>query len=130
MTANYKHFKVDYYPEHELLIWKINSKGIPNFSLEGLKEFETFADDLQMVFADKSYPLKYIASASLHDEVYNMGGDLPFFYENIISKNRAVLTEYAHSCVTAIYNIYNSFNLPAISVALVEGNAYGGGFEC
>lgn len=131
MIAKYKHFNIDYHLEHELLIWKIKkSEGIPNFSLEALKEFERFTDDLRMVFADKSYPLKYIASASLHEEVYNMGGDLPFFFDNIISRNREVLTMYAHSCVEAIHNIYNSFNLPAISIALVEGNAYGGGFEC
>ena len=130
MICNYKYFDVDYYPENELLVWKIKTEGIPNFSLEGLKEFEVFADDLKMLFADKSYPLKYIASLSLHPEVYNMGGDLPFFYDNIGLQNRAVLTEYAHSCVEAIYNIYNSFNLPIVSIALVEGNAFGGGFEC
>ncbi|AUC17044.1 hypothetical protein BTO06_07220 [Tenacibaculum sp. SZ-18] len=126
----YKYFDIDYYPEHELLLWKIKSDGIPNFSLEGLKEFTAFANDLKMILADNGYPLKYIASSSMHPEVYNMGGDLPFFFENIINQNREVLTEYAHLCIEVIHNIYNSFGLPAISIALVEGNAYGGGFEC
>lgn len=130
MIKTYKYFEVDYYPETELLLWKIKTKGIPNFTIDILNEFKTFSADLRMLFADKSYPLKYIASSSLHPEVYNMGGDLPFFFENIKEKNREVLTDYAHSCVEAVYNIYNSFDLPAISVALVEGNAYGGGFEC
>lgn len=130
MIKTYTYFEIDYYPEHELLLWKIKTKGIPNFSLEILKEFEIFSADLKMLFADESYPLKYIASTSLHPEVYNMGGDLPFFFKNIMSQNREVLTDYAHSCVEAVYNIYNNFGLPVVSVALVEGNAYGGGFEC
>jgi len=130
MISKYEYFEVDYHPDHELLLWKIKSEGIPNFSLEGLKEFIAFTNDLQIILADNGYPLKYIASSSMHPEVYNMGGDLPFFFENIIHQNRDVLTEYAHSCIEVIYNIYNSFGLSAISIALVEGNAYGGGFEC
>lgn len=59
-----------------------------------------------------------------------MGGDLPFFLECIRNRQKKSLTEYAHLCIDAIYNIYNAFGLPAITIALVEGNAYGGGFEC
>ncbi|WP_240491763.1 crotonase/enoyl-CoA hydratase family protein [Flavivirga aquatica] len=33
-------------------------------------------------------------------------------------------------CIEAIYDMYSAFGLPVISIALVEGNAYGGGFEC
>lgn len=130
MIKKYKNFEVDYYPKEALLVWKIKSIGIPNFTLEGLKEFKIFADDLRILFSDNTYPLKYIASASLHNEVYNMGGDLPFFFKSIINKDKEALKEYAHLCIDAIYNIYNSFGLPALSIALVEGNAYGGGFEC
>ena len=130
MKKNYKNFEVAYYPEHEMVLWRIKTTGIPNFSLEGLKEFKQFYEDLYMMFSDKKYPLKYIVSASSHDDVYNMGGDLPYFYKNIQTKNKKRLLEYANLCFEAIYNIHNSFSLPVLSIALVEGNAYGGGFEC
>jgi len=130
MIKNYKNFEVAYYPKYEMVLWRIKSDGIPNFSLEGLKEFQQFHEDLYIMFSDKKYPLKYIVSASSYEDVYNMGGDLPYFYKNIREKNKEELLEYANLCIEAIYNIHNSFGLPALSIALVEGNAYGGGFEC
>nr|BFF39255.1 crotonase/enoyl-CoA hydratase family protein [Tenacibaculum mesophilum] len=130
MIKQYENFKVDYYPEHEMIVWSIKSKGVPNFSPEILWEFKDFAKDLKMMFADKVYPLKYIVSASTHKDIYNLGGDLPYFLKNIKSENKEALSEYANLCIDAIYNIYNTFGLPVLSIALVEGNAYGGGFEC
>ncbi|WP_420551881.1 crotonase/enoyl-CoA hydratase family protein [Tenacibaculum aiptasiae] len=130
MIKQYENFKVNYYPEHELVLWSIKSGGVPNFSIGILREFNELKKDLKMMFSDNGYPLKYIVSASTHDEVYNMGGDLPYFLKNIKSHNKTALEEYANLCIDAIYNIYNTFDLPVLSIALVEGNAYGGGFEC
>ncbi|CAL2078202.1 DSF synthase [Tenacibaculum sp. 190524A02b] len=130
MLNQYKNIEVDYYPEYELVNWKIKTEGIPNFCIEALREFKRFSEDLKMMFSDNMYPLKYIVSSSTHNEVYNLGGDLPYFYESIKSKNKEKLKEYAHLCIDAIYNIYKSFDLPIINISLVEGNAYGGGFEC
>lgn len=130
MLNEYNYIEVNYFPEYELVLWKIKTEGIPNFSLEGLKEFKRFSKDLQIMFSDESYPLKYIVSSSTHEEVYNLGGDLPFFFESIKSRKKGKLEEYAYLCIDAIYNIYTSFNLPVLNIALVEGNAYGGGFEC
>ncbi|WP_431165194.1 crotonase/enoyl-CoA hydratase family protein [Tenacibaculum halocynthiae] len=130
MLNEYKNIEVNYFPEHELVLWKIKTEGIPNFSLDILKEFQRFSKDLQIMFSDKSYPLKYIVSSSSHQEVYNLGGDLPFFFKSIKNRERKKLEEYAYLCIDAIYNIYTSFNLPVLNITLVEGNAYGGGFEC
>ncbi|MBG6130205.1 DSF synthase [Aquimarina sp. EL_43] len=121
---------IEYFKEQELLFWKIKDTGMPNFCLDGLREFREFAIWVKEYFSHPDRPLKFIVSASEHDGIYNMGGDLPFFLKNIKTKNVENLTTYAHLCIDAIYNIYTSFGLPVISVALVEGNAYGGGFEC
>ncbi len=121
---------VKYFREEELLLWKIKDTGMPNFCLKGLHEFREFGIWVRRYFADPDRPLKFIVSGSEHDGIYNMGGDLPFFLECIKSRNIDRLKTYAHLCIDAIYNIYTSFGLPAISIALVEGNAYGGGFEC
>ncbi|SEB44423.1 DSF synthase [Tenacibaculum sp. MAR_2009_124] len=130
MLNQYKHVEVNYIPEKETAVWKIKTEGIPNFTLEGLREFTRFSEDLKIMFTDNSYPLKYLVSCSGHNEVYNLGGDLPYFLNCIKTKDREGLREYAHLSIDAIYNIYTAFNLSAVSIALVEGNAYGGGFEC
>ncbi|WP_109433926.1 crotonase/enoyl-CoA hydratase family protein [Aquimarina sp. AU119] len=121
---------VEYYKEHEVLLWKIKDTGMPNFCLKGLLEFKEFAIWVRDYFSHPERPVKFIVSASEHDGVYNMGGDLPFFVESIKSCNKTALTQYAHLCIDAIYEIYTSFGLQALTIAMVEGNAYGGGFEC
>ncbi|WP_062052644.1 crotonase/enoyl-CoA hydratase family protein [Aquimarina longa] len=121
---------VEYFRDHELLFWKIRDTGVPNFCLKGLQEFREFAVWVKEYFSHPDRPLKFIVSGSEHDGIYNMGGDLGFFLESIKSGNKDNLSTYAHLCIDAIYSIYTSFGLPAITIALVEGNAYGGGFEC
>ena len=121
---------VEYFKNHELLLWKIKDTGMPNFCLKGLEEFKEFSAWVKDYFSHPDRPLKFIVSASEHEGIYNMGGDLPFFLKSITSKNVKDLRSYAHLCIDAIYSIYNSFGLPAITIAMVEGNAYGGGFEC
>lgn len=121
---------VEYYPDKQLMIWRIKNTGMPNFCLEGLREFKEFIAWVKEYFSHPLRPLKYIASASEHDGIYNLGGDLPFFLQQIRENNQENLTEYAHLCIDAIHAIYTSFGLPAMTIALVEGNAYGGGFEC
>ncbi|UZO80633.1 crotonase/enoyl-CoA hydratase family protein [Aquimarina sp. ERC-38] len=121
---------LDYQKEKQTLTWKIRNKGMPNFCLAGLKEFEVFSRWVQAYFSHPDRPLQFIISGSEHQGIYNLGGDLPFFLECIINRQVDRLREYAHLCINAIYHIYNGFNLPVITLAQVEGNAYGGGFEC
>ncbi|GAA4275774.1 crotonase/enoyl-CoA hydratase family protein [Aquimarina mytili] len=121
---------IAYFREEELLLWKIKDTGMPNFCLQGLQEFREFCDWVNAYFSHPDRPLKFIVSGSEHQGIYNMGGDLPFFLNCIHTNDKEKLLTYAHLCIDAIYNIYTSFGLPAITIALVEGNAYGGGFEC
>ena len=121
---------VHYYPEQELLLWKIKDTGMPNFCIRGLEEFNRFADWVKTFFTQPDKPLKYIVSGSNYKDIYNMGGDLPYFIKQIREGNYKALKRYAHLCIDAIYTIHTNFDLPVLSIALVEGAAYGGGFEC
>lgn len=121
---------LEYFREEELLLWKIRDTGMPNFCLDGLREFKEFCSWVKEYFSHPDRPLKFIVSGSEHKGVYNMGGDLAFFLNSITTNNISKLRNYAHLCIDAIYNMYSSFGLPVITIALVEGNAYGGGFEC
>ncbi|WP_299252874.1 crotonase/enoyl-CoA hydratase family protein [uncultured Aquimarina sp.] len=121
---------VAYFKKEELLLWKIRDTGMPNFCLQGLQEFREFCTWVKEYFLHPDRPLKFIVSGSEHSGIYNMGGDLTYFLDSIKTDNVSKLRTYAHLCIDAIYNMYNSFGLPVITIALVEGNAYGGGFEC
>src|SRR6185369_2229992 len=47
------------------------------------------------------------------------------------SQNRARLTEYARAAINVQYRNYVAHNLPGVTtIALLEGDALGGGLEC
>jgi DSF synthase len=61
--------------------------------------------------------------------IYNVGGDLDFFADTIRSGRRQALMSYARACVDCVHAAARGFDTGAISIAMVEGTALGGGFE-
>ena len=73
--------------------------------------------------------LKYLVWASRMPGVWNLGGDLSLFADLIRTQNRDKLREYAYRVVREGYANWTNLNLPIITVALIQGDALGGGFE-
>lgn len=64
-------------------------------------------------------------------EVFNLGGDLDLFSRLIRERNRTDLASYAHACIDAIYEWYRlSHESRLHTIALIQGDALGGGLEC
>jgi DSF synthase len=74
--------------------------------------------------------LEYFVAASQTPGVYNFGGNLAYFADCIRRKDRAGLQRYAYGCIDVIYGNAKAFHTPVITIALVQGDALGGGFEC
>lgn len=62
--------------------------------------------------------------------IFNLGGDLTHFAEKIRTQDLGALRAYGHLCVEAIHGNSEAFRAPAVTIALVQGDALGGGFEC
>lgn len=62
--------------------------------------------------------------------IFNLGGDLGHFAEKIGARDLAALRTYGRLCVEAIHGNSEAFQAPAVTIALVQGDALGGGFEC
>jgi DSF synthase len=60
---------------------------------------------------------------------FNLGGDLALFCESIRSQNRSALQNYARQCVLGVHAFHVGLNSGAHTIALVQGDALGGGFE-
>lgn len=73
-------------------------------------------------------PLPHVVLASDVD-VFNLGGDLDLFCRLIRQQDRAALLAYARQCVYGVYAFYAGLDAGTHSIALVQGNALGGGFE-
>lgn len=62
-------------------------------------------------------------------DVFNLGGDLELFCHAIRQHDRPTLLAYAHQCVRGVHAFHTGLGGQAHSIALVQGDALGGGFE-
>ncbi|GAB2503216.1 crotonase/enoyl-CoA hydratase family protein [Arenimonas alkanexedens] len=72
--------------------------------------------------------IKHLVLASKAD-VFNLGGDLELFSRLIRSGDRARLLAYAQLCVSVAFHFARLADDQVHSVAVVQGDALGGGFE-
>jgi DSF synthase len=72
---------------------------------------------------------RYHVLTSDIDGIFNLGGDLSYFYRLIRDRKREQLAKYARDCVDLVYRNAVAFDLPMTTIALVKGNALGGGME-
>jgi DSF synthase len=61
--------------------------------------------------------------------IYNLGGDLSFLADKVRQRDRDSIRCYAYNGVDAIYHIATGFDCGIVSIALVQGDALGGGLE-
>lgn len=118
-------------------IWTyLNPKGRPCYSLELLKAM--IAHDKQLAenggridIGGEMHKVDYYVTASRTPGVFNLGGDLALFVLLIKTGDRDALAQYAKLCIDVQYPRSQSFFSPTLtSIALVQGDALGGGFEC
>lgn len=61
--------------------------------------------------------------------VYNLGGDLHLFRKLAEAKDSKGLTAYAEGCIDAVYNNLFGLHCDAVTMAVIRGDALGGGLE-
>lgn len=73
--------------------------------------------------------LPHVVLASDNPGVFNLGGDLELFCRLIRAGDRAALLDYARRCVRGVHAFHAGLDVGAHTIALVQGDALGGGFE-
>lgn len=73
-------------------------------------------------------PLTHVVLAS-DSEAFNLGGDLELFCRLIRQGDRENLLAYARQCVLGVHAFHSGLGVGSHSIALVQGDALGGGFE-
>jgi DSF synthase len=104
----------------------------PTFRPALLRDFHQLRHTLRRHFigaAPEDPPIRYLAFGSYTPGVFNLGGDLNLFGALIRRRDRERLSDYAHACVDVSDNNAASYGLPIITIAMVQGDALGGGFE-
>jgi DSF synthase len=101
----------------------------PSFTPELLADLAEMQRSLKQLFSRDERPVRYYVLASELPGIFNLGGDLSVLAERIRNRDRIGLVRYARACIDVLYANAVSFDLPVVTVALVQGDALGGGFE-
>ncbi len=112
----------------------MNPKPRPTFNSQLLTEARQFANEIADCGGKnwengQEHKISYVVEASKVPGVYNLGGDLALFRDAIARQDREALLMYGRACIDNVYGWATSFGQPLTTIALVQGDAMGGGFE-
>ena len=88
----------------------------------------SLADRMRRARSQDDAGLQHVVLASDCD-AFNLGGDLEYFCDSIRRQDRHALLTYARQCVRGVHAFHTGLDAGAHSIALVQGDALGGGFE-
>ncbi len=113
-----------------------NPRGTACFSLGLLKDILAHDQALaanrgRVQIEGQMQEVNYYVTGSRVPRVFNLGGDLALFVLLIKARDRDALAHYARLCIDNMYPRTQNFFSPTLTkIALVQGDALGGGFEC
>ncbi len=109
-------------------------QGRGSFSPEMLRDMRGVQCSIKQMFTERAHeprqPFDYFVVNSRVPGTFNLGGDLGLFADKIRAGDREALREYAYTCIKVVHTSHISFDVPVVTLALVQGDALGGGFEC
>lgn len=132
---NLTDYETEYDSEFGILWGYINPQAGPNVTLSLLDDVRAhdrlFKSNGGRVFFEGALrPVNYYVAGSRVKGVYSLGGDLAYFMQCIERRDRNALVNYATLCVDNLYPRIQNYRVPnLITIALVQGDALGGGFE-
>lgn len=115
-----------YYEEERRTVWMmLRAQPRPCFNHVLIEEIM----NISWLVRQAGFAVDFWVTGSLVPGMYNVGGDLNFFVECIQNGRREALRACARACVDCVHAASRGFDTGAISLAMVEGSALGGGFE-
>lgn len=115
-----------WYEEERRTMWMmLRAEPRPSFNHALIEEIMNLSYAAQR----SGLPIDFWVTGSLVPVMFNAGGDLNFFVDCIKNGRRESLRAYARACVDCIHAAARGFDTGAVTIAMVEGSALGGGFE-
>jgi DSF synthase len=109
----------------------MNARPRACFTVELLSDLQQYLVTIAESHVQPSddHEVRYGVLASKTPGIFNLGGDLALFRKYIEHQDRDGLVKYGIACVDNLYPWHRNCDLPMTSIALVQGDALGGGFE-
>lgn len=128
-----RELEVSYDPEKRIFWQFMNPRERPSFTPELMDEISRTLDLVEVMSGgscnDQEPAISYLVLGSRMPGIFNLGGHLPLFMRLIEDRNREGLREYAHVCINGQYRWAVNLDRPLCTIAVVQGDALGGGFE-
>lgn len=122
-ATEFKQVEFDYNHELQTASIILNPIGRPCFNLALLEELETS----QQLLKNNNLNPEYLLLMSNTRGVFSFGGDLAHFARLIRSQDLMGLSRYMKLCIDVLMSTSYLYKLEKIAV--VQGTAFGGGFE-
>jgi DSF synthase len=127
-----EHLSVVLDAEAKILFARMKHRQRACYTLELMQDMRRLQNHLVELYAGRpmsEIPFRYLVWASEAPKAWSLGGDLATFTGMIRAKDEAGLRAYAHLAIDILFANLTSLNLPVLTVALIQGDAIGGGFE-
>jgi len=120
---------VTYEEEHQLAWYRMNAHPRPCFTLEVVNDIQQWFNGIMKEENPFSEEIKYIVMGSKVSNVFCLGGDLNLFLNLIKQGDKEGLLRYDEACIRAMFQIHTDLDKDITTIALVQGDALGGGLE-
>lgn len=120
-----------YDPIYRAVWCTIKSSLSPVYSPQLLSDIRYLQDNIaQFCSENVNQQPKYIVWMSDDEKIFSLGVDLSHIYQLIQNKDEQGLDDYMQLCMDVIYiNLMKLDISPLITISLINGKVYGGGFE-
>lgn len=106
--------------------------GRPSYTHGLLRDLDTLQQAIKRTCGDArggDLPVQYFVLGSRIPGIFNLGGDLTLLSRFIRTRDRHALMSYARACIDVLHCNAVGLDVPLMTIALVQGDALGGGFE-
>lgn len=125
-----KHLKTFYDETYKASWCLMKAAPRPCFTNQLLSEFHEYIRVIkEEMHLSRGEKYDYIIVGSDVEGIFNLGGDLDLFRRHIESNNRDELFNYAVRCIDILHENITHLDCDLTTIALVQGDALGGGFE-
>lgn len=130
-----RHQNFEYHLEKDIqALWcYMNPKPRPCFShdlLDDMVSAQNFIENMcDQAFTPLDEHVHYVVLGSKTPGIFSLGGDLELFVRLIEGGDRESLRAYAIKSIEVLYKHSVNYHKPMTTIALLEGDAIGAGFE-
>lgn len=132
LDLDYPHLATRFEPETGILWARMRHLERACYTPEVMRDMRDFQLHLRDLYAGASLddcPVRWLVWASDAPKAWSLGGDLATFTRMIRSGDESGLRAYAHLAIDILHDNHVGMDLPILTVALIQGDAIGGGFE-